>query len=178
MFVLLNLLWAEPSVIVTNVSYIVCFKVPGAAESAQHVRRPAGDGCQAAGGAAQVPADEQRDGVRHQGGPRAALHPSARQLLQGKFCFAGLSLLCFIHLGALSAGRFCPNWMACVLLPCRSLKVETSILSIQSLCVISNNIEVYKDPVPRAKKIPYGADKLEAREENRIVYESLYWLKV
>ena len=68
---------------------MVCFKVPGDAESAQHVGRPAGDGRQAAGGAAQVPADEQRDGVRHQGGPRAALHPSARQLLQGAFyyCF-------------------------------------------------------------------------------------------
>ena len=94
MLVLLNLLWVEPSVIVTNVTYVVYFQVSGSAESAQHVGRPARDGRQAAGGAAQVPADEQRDGVRHQGGPRAALHPSTRQLLQGTFYFARLSLLC------------------------------------------------------------------------------------
>ena len=42
---------------------------------------------------------------------------------------------------------------------------------------ISNNIEVYKEQVLRTKKIPYRAVKFEAGEENRIIHESLHWMK-
>ena len=42
------------------------------------------------------------------------------------------------------------------------------------LYTISNNIELYEEPVPRTKKIPHRAFTFEASEENRIVYESLY----
>ena len=41
---------------------------------------------------------------------------------------------------------------------------------------VSNNIEVYEEPVPRAKKTPHCAANFEAGEENRIVYESLSWM--
>ena len=60
-----------------NALYTVYFQVPGAAESAQHVGRPTGYGRQAAGNTAQVPADEQCDGVRYQGRPRAPIFPSS-----------------------------------------------------------------------------------------------------
>ena len=39
--------------------------------------------------------------------------------------------------------------------------------------MISNNIKVYDEPVPRTKKIPHRAVKFEAGEENGIVYERL-----
>ena len=35
------------------------------------------------------------------------------------------------------------------------------------LGIISNNIEVYEEPVPRTKKIPHRAIKFKAGEENR-----------
>ena len=41
------------------------------------------------------------------------------------------------------------------------------------LCTISNNIEVYEEPVPWTNKIPHCAVEFEAGEENRIVHESL-----
>ena len=34
--------------------------------------------------------------------------------------------------------------------------------------IISNNIEVYEEPVPQTKKIPNPAVEFEAGEENRI----------
>ena len=43
--------------------------------------------------------------------------------------------------------------------------------------IISNNIEVYEEPGPQTKKINYREVKFEAHEENRICYESLYWLR-
>ena len=42
-------------------------------------------------------------------------------------------------------------------------------------CTISNNFEVYEEPVPRAKQIPQCAVKFEAVEDNKIVCVSLYW---
>ena len=48
-------------------------------------------------------------------------------------------------------------------------------LQYKFLYTISINIEVYEDLVQRIQKIPYFAFKFEAGEENRIVYESLYW---
>ena len=41
------------------------------------------------------------------------------------------------------------------------------------LCTISNNIEVYEKPVPRAKRIFHYVVEFEAIEKNRIVYERL-----
>ena len=46
----------------------------------------------------------------------------------------------------------------------------------KSLYLNSNNIEVDEEPVSQLKKIPHCAVKYEAGEENRIVYESLYWM--
>ena len=43
------------------------------------------------------------------------------------------------------------------------------------LYTICNSIEVYEDSVLRTKKILHHAIKFMAGEENRIVYESLYW---
>ena len=43
------------------------------------------------------------------------------------------------------------------------------------LYTFSNGIQVYEEPVPWTKKIPHRAVKFEAGEENRVVYESLYW---
>ena len=43
-----------------------------------------------------------------------------------------------------------------------------------NICTISNNIEVYENPVARTKKILHYAAKFEAGEEKRIVHESLY----
>ena len=43
---------------------------------------------------------------------------------------------------------------------------------------LSNNIEVYKEPVPPTKEIPHHAIKFGTGEENRIVHESLYWNKL
>ena len=40
---------------------------------------------------------------------------------------------------------------------------------------ISNSTEVYEEPVTRTEKIPHYAVTFEAGEENKIVYESLYW---
>ena len=37
------------------------------------------------------------------------------------------------------------------------------------LYTILNNIEVYEEPVPRTKKIPYYVVEFKAGEENRIV---------
>ena len=45
------------------------------------------------------------------------------------------------------------------------------------LCTISNNIEVYEEPVRGAKKTHHCAVKFEAGEENRIAHESLYCFK-
>ena len=42
---------------------------------------------------------------------------------------------------------------------------------------MSKNIEVYEEPVPATKKISHRTDKLKAGEENRIVFESLYWTR-
>ena len=42
-----------------------------------------------------------------------------------------------------------------------------------NVCTLSNNIEVYEEPVPWTKKIIHRAVKFEAGEENRIVNESL-----
>ena len=43
------------------------------------------------------------------------------------------------------------------------------------LYAISNNIEVYEEPVERTKKIPHYAVKFETGEKKRNVHESLYW---
>ena len=43
-------------------------------------------------------------------------------------------------------------------------------------CIISNNIEVYEEPMPRTKKIPHCVVKFEAGEANRIVQENVYCL--
>ena len=84
-------------------------------------------------GAAQVPADEQRDGVRHQGGPRVALHPSTRQLFQGAFYSTKFLLLyCHFHYFEINrtSGIFLHlifgliKWSLCYP-PYHSLKVET-----------------------------------------------------
>ena len=40
---------------------------------------------------------------------------------------------------------------------------------------ISNSIEVFKEPVPRTKKIPHCPGKFEVREEWRMKNGSLYW---
>ena len=42
------------------------------------------------------------------------------------------------------------------------------------LHTISNNAEVYEEPVTRTKKPSHDVIKFEAGEENRIVYENLY----
>ena len=48
-------------------------------------------------------------------------------------------------------------------------RVTFAYLQYKHLCTISNNIEVYDDPVPRTKEITHHAVKFEAGEENRIV---------
>ena len=45
------------------------------------------------------------------------------------------------------------------------------------LCyTISNNIEIYEEPIPSTKKIPPCVVKFEIGEENRIVQENVYCL--
>ena len=51
-----------------------------------------------------------------------------------------------------------------------------TLIQYKLSCTISNNTEVYEEPVPRAKKMPHCAVNFEAGEENRIVYKSLYWV--
>ena len=51
--------------------------------------------------------------------------------------------------------------------------VPPTMLQYELLYTISNNIEVYHEPVPRTKKIVHYIVKFEADEENGIVYESL-----
>ena len=57
------------------------------------------------------------------------------------------------------------------------MKLVLQIYKTNFLCTISNNIEVYEDPVPRTKKIHDCAVKFEAGEEKRIVQEILYCLR-
>ena len=52
--------------------------------------------------------------------------------------------------------------------------VKSEIVHYKLLYTISNNIEVYEEPVPRTKNIPHRAVKFKASEDNRIAYESLY----
>ena len=48
-----------------------------------------------------------------------------------------------------------------------------NLVQYKLLYIILNNTEVYKEPVPRTKKIPCFAVKFEAGEENSIIHECL-----
>ena len=52
--------------------------------------------------------------------------------------------------------------------------ISFSAFQYKLLYTISNNIEVYEEPVSRTKKIPHRAVEFMAGEENRTVYDSLY----
>ena len=58
-----------------------------------------------------------------------------------------------------------------------TIKISGWKIQYKLLYTISNNIDVYGEPVPRTKKVHYRAVKFEACEENRIISESLYWHK-
>ena len=51
--------------------------------------------------------------------------------------------------------------------------VPPTMLQYKLLYTISNNIEVYEEPVPRPKKIIHYIVKFGADKKNGIVYESL-----
>ena len=56
---------------------------------------------------------------------------------------------------------------------CRQEVTTCEVNQYKLLYTILNNIQVYEEPVPSAKKIPHCAVKFEASEKNRIVYENL-----